>query len=347
MKAVWLIAVAAMLMNGQADDAKWRDLNSEGVRLSNAGNFVVAEVRFRAALVEAEKFGEGDYRLWANLSNLAFTRQQQGDAQGAEKLYRRVLELREKYLGPNSSEVAMTLNNIAASLRAAGRNAEADPVLRRALLIAEGNHDDKVTAAILNTLGLVLLSEGERARAEPVLRRAMALFEKIGGPDSLDAGKAANNLATVYANEGEFVKAEEWLRKAAPIYEKHLPQDHPDLALVWNNMFTALAAQKRYDEAEPYLRRAIEIASRPGVSEAVATKVRSNSASLELIHGNWQAAAKNLEEVIPVEERLFGSASPELAVALSNYSEAMKHLHHNAEAKRAATRANAIINSLR
>jgi tetratricopeptide (TPR) repeat protein len=90
---------------------------------------------------------------------------EQGDLPGAEKLYRRVLELREKHLGPRHLEVASTLNNVAGILRQQARYSDADVLLRRALEIAEPSTDVRLTATILNTLALTLMDLHETARA--------------------------------------------------------------------------------------------------------------------------------------------------------------------------------------
>jgi tetratricopeptide (TPR) repeat protein len=305
-------------------------------------------VKFRSALLEAEQvFEERDFRLAANFSNLALTRQEQGDFKEAEKLYRRVLELREKYLPAESVEIASALNNVAAVLHAEARDQEADQLLRRAVLMAENAHDDRVLAASLNTLGLVLAGEGEPARAEPVLRRALAVFEKIGGADSVDAGKTLNNLAAIYSNDHELLKSEDCARRALAIYEKGLPPGHPLIGAALNNLFVILGMQKRYDEGEPYLRRALEIAERAAPDSLRTQQILGNLAALEEARGNWQTAADLLEKLIGVEERLLGPNHPSLAITLGNYSEALKHLNHKTEAKQVERRASAIMKSFR
>ncbi len=347
MKVLFFAVLSALVVNGQPDVNRWMELNSAGIRLVHAGDFAAAEMKFRAALIEGEKFPENDFRYLANLSNLALTREEQGDLPAAEKNYRRVLELREKYLPPEAVEIASTLNNLATVLHSAARDTEADPLLRRGLLIAENAHDDRVTAAILNTLGLVLIGQGEPARAEPVLRRALALFQKTGGAESLDAGKTANNLAALYSGEGELAKAEEMQRVAIPIYQKHLPAGHPLIGAVMNNMFTILGAQKRFDEGEPYLRTAVEIAERSEPHSLRTQQIRSNLATLEASRGNWQAAADTIRKVIAEEERLLGENDRMVATSLTNYSEALKHLNQKSEAKEAERRANAIMKAFR
>src|SRR5438445_8283470 len=101
MRALLLIAFSAFFANAQTiDDSTWSRFNAEGVRLAKVPNYPVAESRFRSALTEAEQFGEQDYRLWATLSNLGLVRNELGDLVEAEKLYRRVVDLRTKHLGP-------------------------------------------------------------------------------------------------------------------------------------------------------------------------------------------------------------------------------------------------------
>lgn len=196
MKIVLWIASAALVFS-QKSEVAWRTTNAEGIEMVNAGRYADAEIRFRQALVEAEQFGEDDYRLWSTLSNLALARQEQGDYADAERLSRRVLSLRERNLASDDKDIAGSLNNLAAVLHAAGRDREADPLLRRALAIAQGLGDDDLTAPILNTLALTLMEMGEGARAEPVLRRALAMFEKSKGADSLEAAKVSCSLATL------------------------------------------------------------------------------------------------------------------------------------------------------
>jgi tetratricopeptide (TPR) repeat protein len=55
----------------------------------------------------------------------------------AEQLYRRALAIKERSLGPEHPDVAMTLNNLAVLHKAVGKYAEAKPLNQRALTIFE------------------------------------------------------------------------------------------------------------------------------------------------------------------------------------------------------------------
>lgn len=347
MKVALLTVFGAALAYPQAPNSEWLRLNHEGLRLSKIPDYPAAEQAFRSALAEAERLGEQDSRFAETLSNLAVVRRERGDLDQAEKLMRRAVELREKYAGPDTPAVAWALNNLAAILHAGGRDAEADPILRRALLIAETAGDDRLLGPILNGLGLSLMGLREPARAEPVLRRALAILEKSNGSDSLEVGKAANNLGMLYCLNGEYVKAEAELRRAVRLYEKNAGPEHPLLAVTLNNLFSVLADEKRFDEGEPYLRRALAICEKNCEGTARLASMHAGLAALEASRGNYQTAAKLLEGAIEVQERLLGPEHPQLALSLASYSDVLRHLHQKAEAKRAANRANAILKTFR
>ncbi len=180
-----------------------------------------------------------------------------------------------------------------------------------------------------------------------MLRRSRALFEQSVGADSLEAGKAATNLAYLYRENGDLTRAEAEQRRAIEIMEKHLGADHPTMVAGWNNLFTILAMLDRADEGEPYLRRAIEIGQRAFPSGAPMLQIRANVATLEAKRGHYAEAARILEEVIAGQERVLGGDHPQLAISLTHYSEVLKKLHQNGEARKVQARANAILKSYR
>ena len=215
------------------------------------------------------------------LSRRALARQDQGHPDEAVEIYRRVLALREGLLGPQHKDVAAALNNLGVALRLAGRPAEAQPVFRRALEIAEDSNDRRLLATVLGGLGATLVDRAQYARAQPVLRRSLAIFEAAVGPDSLEAAEAANNLAILYRHTGELLLAEEQLDRALPLMERHLGSLDPSLAVALNSMFVVLAEQGLWDLAEPFLRRALAIGEEVFPESAQMAEFRANLGLLE------------------------------------------------------------------
>jgi hypothetical protein len=239
------------------------------------------------------------------------------------------------------AQSAAELNNSGVALRLASRPAEAIEVFNRAVKIAEENGDQRLLATALGGLGASLADLGEFARAQPVLRRSLALFEKTAGPDSLEAGEAANNLAMAYRKNGDLAQAQALQERGLRLMEDYLPGDSPALALAFNNMFIVLAEQKRWSVAEPYLLRALEIAKALPESLQLA-EIEENMALLEAQRGQFHEAARTMELVIAIEDRLLQPDDTRVARSLESYSSYLTKINQRAQARQAQDRAKAI-----
>jgi tetratricopeptide (TPR) repeat protein len=91
---------------------------------------------------------------------------------------RRALAIYEKSYGPEHTEVATALDNLAMLLQATNRFAEAEPLTRRALAIYEKSYGlgHPEVATSLNNLALLLLATNRLAEAEPLMRRALTIL---------------------------------------------------------------------------------------------------------------------------------------------------------------------------
>src|SRR5262245_18909927 len=136
----------------------------------------------------------------------------------------RALELREKALGPESPDVAASLNNLANLYSDKGDYAKAEPLYQRALDIREkaiGSEHPNV-AAFLNNLANLYRLKGDYAKAEPLYQRALDISEKALGPEHLDIAPSRNNLAILYRVKGDYAKAETLYQRTLHICEKAL-----------------------------------------------------------------------------------------------------------------------------
>jgi tetratricopeptide (TPR) repeat protein len=235
------------------------------------------------------------------------------------------------------------LSNLALALHYEGRDTEAEPLVRRAFIIAEQSGDQRLIGLMLNSLGVVLAGKGETARAEPVLRRSVALLEQADGEDALEVARAANNLSTLYSDTRQYEKAERQLARTLPVYEKHLGMEHPDYAMALANMFTVLYQQHRAKEGEPYLRRALALGEKVFPQSLNMANLEHCLAALEVSRENYKEAARLLEKTIAIQERVLGKEHPLLGRTLFNYSEVLRRLHQKSEAKQALNRANSIL----
>ena len=69
------------------------------------------------------------------MNNLAALCQSKGNFTEAGRLYERALAIKEKLLGSQHPDVAVTLNNLAVLYKSLGKYAEAEPLYLRSLLI--------------------------------------------------------------------------------------------------------------------------------------------------------------------------------------------------------------------
>jgi len=282
---------------------------------------------------------------WEKLAQQAAERMDADDLTGAEALCRDALQKAQRQLGADHPQLVSLSTQFGGILHVEGRDAEAEPVLRRALEIAYASGEARLLAIALNALGNALHGEGQAARAEPVLRRSLALFEESEGIDASDTAKAANNLATVYSDTGQYEQAEKQLNVALSFYQKHLGSFPVAFATSLRNMFVVLMAQKRMAEAESYLARAVAIGSMAFPESMKMMDLRMAQALLEARRGKFQNAAHLLKQVIATQERM--RVPPrELAQSLILYSAVLRHLHQRTEARQIEKRGMLILKSL-
>ncbi len=94
-------------------DTEWKKLIEEGNASYERGKIPEAELKFLAALEEAEKFGEEDPRLALSLNNLAAMYHEQGKYTMAEPLYLRALDIRKKIHAEIHADIALNHHNLA------------------------------------------------------------------------------------------------------------------------------------------------------------------------------------------------------------------------------------------
>ena len=112
---LWLIMLWGI--SAGAEDARWESYTTTAWTALSQGQLAEAEQQFLAALKVATDFAPEDPRLATSFSNLATFYHTQGDYAHAESLYRRLLELLERVLGPTHPQVADVLDRYAALLR--------------------------------------------------------------------------------------------------------------------------------------------------------------------------------------------------------------------------------------
>jgi tetratricopeptide (TPR) repeat protein len=154
------------------------------------------------------------------------------------------------------------LISLARLLTAQGRMTEAEPLVDRALALANrrDGHDQPDVARDLNSLACLLDSMGRPVEdAERFFRRALEIYERTYGPDHIKVASVLNNLAVLLKASDRLVEAERLHRKALAIDERSYGPEHTKIAIDLNNLALLLQEIKRLEEAEPLSQRQLQI----------------------------------------------------------------------------------------
>lgn len=229
------------------------------------------------------------------------------------------LTVREKYLGPDTIEVAESLRTLGMLDLAQAREGT-EPRLLRALTIQERHlaRDDREIALTLNNLGIYYASHGEGARARPLLERAVAIEEKALGPGHPDLARPLNNLAFVEMELGQPKRSEVLLRRALAIREKNLPADSPQIAANLEGLAVFYMNQERYREAEELNRRALAIWEKAlGPENPQTARALSNLGRTCTNLGKMEEADTLLRRALAIRATTMGTHHPDYAATLT------------------------------
>jgi tetratricopeptide (TPR) repeat protein len=136
------------------------------------------------------------------------------------------LQLREKFCGPESYEVAKTLNNVGYAQLKAGRYADARDTLQRAydLAVKLSKESDYAGGNIINNLGCAFLETGDFERAFELLKNATTL--PADGP--FEHGYREYTLGKAFLRKGEHLQAARHCSKAFRHWRNVQGLHHPD-----------------------------------------------------------------------------------------------------------------------
>lgn len=246
---------------------------------------------------------------------------QAGQYTEAVQLAQQVLDMREKALGPDHSDVAASLELLGGLYWAQGVYAEAEAVTKRAVAIHEkllGSEHRDIGPSLVN-LARVYRAQSRYKDAELLLSRAVTILEKALGPEARTVGIALSNLAELYLEQQRFAEAEPLMKRALAILEKELGPDHPDVGGSLNGLALLYRAQGRNREAEALLKRSIAIAERAlGSEHPVVGASLLNLAQLYRVLGRPADAEPVLKRAIAIQEKTLGPDHPAVGASVNS-----------------------------
>ncbi len=289
---------------------------------------------YRHALAEAEPTLSAE-RLPYYLNEMAYFHLDAGRYEGAEPLYRRALEVRERVLGREHPHTLQSVNNLAALLESKGDYEGAEQLFRRALETCERvlGREHPHTLTSVNNFAALLENKGDYKGAEPLYRRALEIRERVLGREHPDTMGSVNNLALLLYSKGDYMGAEPLYRRALEACERVLGREHPDTLQSVNNLALLLYSNGDYEGAEPLYRRALEACERVLGKEHPDTLTSVNNlAGLLYSKGDNEGAEplfrRVLEGICKVSRKM-GGAHLQLKIFVDNYAGCLQEMGMN------------------
>ena len=202
----------------------------------------------------------GDGRRGAILHDICLLRSHQDRDADAHKACEEAVALRERAFGPESDEVAATLNLLGGIYADALQAGPGEPLLRRALAIRNKLDPEGTGAAdVHRNLGRLLTGAGRFEEAEAELRRALAIYRAKSGTEGADAANAMDNLRDVLTRRREYAEAEQLELQAISLTEKQYGRDSDNVAQMLIGLGSLYKTQGRNADAELIFRRSLAI----------------------------------------------------------------------------------------
>lgn len=228
------------------------------------------------------------------------------------------------------------MNRSALLLRAKALNAEAEPLMRRALAIGEqsfGTEHPKVVTRV-NNLAQLLKATNRLGEAELLMRRALTIDEQSFGATHPRVATQLNNLAALLHATNRLSDAEPLMRRALAIDEQSFGAEHPKVAIRLNNLALLLKATNRLGEAEPLIRRALTIDEKSLGVEHPNVAIRLGNQAVLLHASNRLSEAEPLmHRALAIDEQSFGAEHPRVAAQLNNLAQLLQATNRLSEAE--------------
>ena len=232
--------------------------------------------------------------------------------------------------------------------RAKAQYEQAEPLLRKALAIAEasfGENDPRV-AIHLNNVAHCLQDTNRLAEAEPLLKRALTICEAHNGENHTGNIFVLNNLAFLLYTTNRIEEAELLYRRALAIIEANTEKRHDELAVILgiiNNLAQLLQNTDRMVEAEPLMRQALATdEAYYGEDHPRVAIDLSNLAALLVTIKRITEAEPLVRRALAIDEKNFGRDHPNIAIRLNNLAQILQDTNRIVEAEPLMRRALAI-----
>jgi tetratricopeptide (TPR) repeat protein len=244
-----------------------------------------------------------------------------GDLSSARTILESAINISKTHLGPDHSDTATSINNLADVCQTCGLFSKAEGLYKEALAIRErklgSTHED--TLASINGIAGVYSSTGRYNDAERLFTHILNISIKVHGAYNTESANTLSNLALCLRRKGDHAGALANYELALPIIETARGPEHPNVAAILNNIGTIYRSIHDYEKAEKALLRALAISEKVlGAAHHYTATCLNSLASLYKDTQRYSEAEDLYHRAISADENLFGQEHPHTANAINN-----------------------------
>lgn len=320
-----------------AQAQKWEELNMQGMKAYNAGDFKGASEYWEKALKQTEKeFGKKHRNYTTACNNLALLYQDLGLYNEAEKLYIEARNIEAKTRGKRRLDYADICSNLGSLYEKLGRYDEAESLYKESFYITGdllGKNSVSFAVSCNNLAGLYH-KLNQFYESEVLFKKAKKIFGSDLEKNHDDYATVCDNLASLYIDLGRYSEAEALYIEAKTIRATILGVEHPDYALACNNLGHFYHTQGQYTKAESLYDTARNIKALVYGKEHPSYAITcSNLAGLYSDMGRFKEAESLYLEVRSIRSNIVGKEHPDYALACNNLANLYHDLGRYSEAE--------------
>lgn len=223
--------------------------------------------------------------------------------------HKQALHIKEKLLGCNHLDTAMSYNNIASVYCDIGNYKKALQYQEKALNVYESNskeHKEDI-AGCYNNIATIYNTMGNYSESLEYHQKALVIY-KHNNEDNVNMADCYNNIANVYCNMGDYPKSLEYHQKALKIFEHVFGFNHLNTAKSFNNVGIVYEELGYYEKALNCYEKALKIYERVRGSNHTDTAMcYNNIGNAYNSMGNYIKSISYHEKAKNVYEQVFGN----------------------------------------
>jgi tetratricopeptide (TPR) repeat protein len=209
----------------------------------------------------AQRLPEENVHRLDSASNLADALLSQGKYAEAETMYRKVVAVQQRVMGPVHPNTLGTTMNLASALVKQGKYLKAETMYRELLAVQKRvvgpEHPNTLSTA--SNLANALFSQGKHTDAETMHGETLAIQKRVLGPEHPHTMNTVNGLANALCSRSKYTDAETIYRELLAVQKRVLGPEHPNTMITVSNLANALYSRGKHTDAETMMSELLAI----------------------------------------------------------------------------------------